>query len=50
MVVKVVVVVLNGDNEDGEKSKEELEKELEDLLIFLDELSMKCKNDKKCMW
>ncbi|PWN37075.1 uncharacterized protein FA14DRAFT_159287, partial [Meira miltonrushii] len=39
----------NGENEDGEKSKEELEKELEDLLILLDELSTKRKNDKKRM-
>lgn len=40
---------INGDNDDGEKSKEELEKELEDLLILLDELSTKRKNDKKRM-
>lgn len=35
--------------EEGEKTKEDLEKELEDLLILLDELSTKRKADKKKM-
>lgn len=37
------------DDDEGEKTKEEVEKELEDLLILLDELSTKRKADKKRM-
>jgi hypothetical protein len=44
-----VAVKVKSDEEEGEKTKEELEKELEDLLILLDELSTKRKADKKKM-